>query len=490
MNTLNELKETLLKKNGDKAGIYRITRKSDNKVYIGQTSKKIVDRLLEHINNTNATSGIDLAIQQEGWKQFEYEVLTYVSDPDTELLWELEHQEINRADKEGYALFNLTKGNHVNRATYRKAMHIVGLEMLKPIKKDMMINWKNSNVLLIHNYDKIVKDIISSNDNTTITIITDTDHTIKYNNKGEIKEDEEVLGNYIKGELNNMKESNNVNYENIISNPPYGDIGAEITLQALNNLKFNTYINLEPGNDYFTSVKLYRHIDTSFKPVVLRKGCFKDAAQTTVIVKLQKEENNLSEIEARILLHLTTDGDERWYEALREYLLKVNLKTPIEFSSCTKDNGISTRRNTLIKYDENLFLFNSGAYDIINGNYAVVSKDKSSFTNGINYNIFHKDVSAGSDFPSSYIRGCKGFKKMFFSKPGFAFSRILFNSLPEGWGYTGAFANIDYTNIDSIQKYFNEISLSCESQNIILSKMSEIKLTDKELEICKIVEEM
>ena len=78
----------------------------------------------------------------------------------------------------------------------------------------MMTNWENSNVLLIHNYDKIVKDIISSNDNT-ITIITDTDHTIRYD-KGEIKEDEKVLGNYIKGELSNMKERNNVNYENII----------------------------------------------------------------------------------------------------------------------------------------------------------------------------------------------------------------------------------------------------------------------------------
>ena len=39
----------------------------------------------------------------------------------------------------------------------------------------------------------------------------------------------------------------------VISNPPYGKIGAEITKKIIDAVDFKEYINLEPGNDYFFS---------------------------------------------------------------------------------------------------------------------------------------------------------------------------------------------------------------------------------------------
>ena len=42
----------------------------------------------------------------------------------------------------------------------------------------------------------------------------------------------------------------------VISNPPYGKIGAEITKKIIDTIDFKEYINLEPGNDYFFSNNL------------------------------------------------------------------------------------------------------------------------------------------------------------------------------------------------------------------------------------------
>lgn len=280
-----------------------------------------------------------------------------------------------------------------------------------------------------------------------------------------------------------MIENKNTDTGSIIANPPYGPIGSKVTMSCLNNLSFDTYINLEPGNDYFLKEKLYKHIDTSFRPVILRNGCFKDASQTTVMCKLQKEENNLSEIEARILLHIDTNGNKELLDAITEYLLKVNTVGVLNFRRTNL-----TRRNTFIAYDPDLFLFNSGSFDVYHGYFAVATKDKTNWTSATAYNVFAKEFTPASATPASKVQGCKQFKKLIYSELGLSIIKVLFRASPEGWGLTGMFADIDYSNCRTVVDYFNKIGLSNISQNIIFEAASKIKLTDKEKEICKIVE--
>lgn len=74
--TIKELEKDLNSRGGNLSGIYKITRKSDGKVYIGQ-SECITKRTLQHIDNKREadSSKIDGAIQKDGWENFTYEVL-------------------------------------------------------------------------------------------------------------------------------------------------------------------------------------------------------------------------------------------------------------------------------------------------------------------------------------------------------------------------------------------------------------------------------
>lgn len=79
-------------------------------------------------------------------------------------------------------------------------------------------------------------------------------------------------------------------FDYIISNPPYGRIGNEITQCIIDNLDWDVYVNLMPANDYRRfnkGNKLYQFVDIrSMKPVI---DGFADAAVTTHMALINKE---------------------------------------------------------------------------------------------------------------------------------------------------------------------------------------------------------
>ena len=100
-------------KDGQFPGIYKIEEKSTHKVYIGQTSRSINERLTQHVMHPAKGSAIDEAIQKEGENTFTFEVVTPMKDPTTEQLWFQEYYFISKFKSwnEKYG-FNQTKGNH------------------------------------------------------------------------------------------------------------------------------------------------------------------------------------------------------------------------------------------------------------------------------------------------------------------------------------------------------------------------------------------
>jgi len=481
--TLNELYKDLNSKDGQLSGVYLITRKSDGRPYVGQ-SICITDRIEQHIKNIRATSddsskGIDAAIQKEGWENFNYEILLALPDMTAEQLWRAECIYIDKYDAYNNG-FNKTNGNHKDKifaGNYEnyKRHFIVSAPIMKYVEillKNIGVKLENRNITLIHAFNDDSIKYLKYRDNK-VAVINKHCLSVK-NDKGEYTEDSKELGLYIKNEVESMKYNLN---DIIIANFPYGPIGADCLNTVVNNMGDNAiFINLEPGNDYFIKDG-YKYIDTSFNPQILRNGCFKDASQTTVISKIQKQSNNISQVEARILLHLDEPNKEL-YDALSEYILKVSLNNPLRFTQLT---------DTL--YDENKFLFNPGAFDIHHGYFAVYDSRKKDYTSSTKYNLFKQDATGHANMPGSLIKGCKSFKKIFYSPEGLKFLKVLFGALPEGWGFVrGIFADLEYTDLKSITDMFNTIGLSSSAQVAIFKAIAAQQLTAEELKVSKLAE--
>lgn len=480
--TLDELKVKLNNAHGQLSGIYLIKEKATGEPYVGK-ALVITDRIVEHINNKKAKSGIDKKLAELGIDAFDFEILDLLPGADNNLLFFKEQEWIAKLDAKNNGS-NLTQGNvkHTKKwlASLNKYLvsHAVSTEMMKLINSKEPTFLGQPKYTLVHEYEDSFKNRLKF-DGSQICQIQSI--FVEEDKNGKLKENSKELAEYIKKELDDMRLSNRTDLGEVINNPPYGY--PEIADTIRKDFKYKDFYNLEPGNDYFKKEKLYQYIDTSFRPIICRNGCFKDASQVTVIAKLQKEPNSLSEIEARILLHIDTRGNEDLYTAIKEYLLKVNNIGTLHFSLSKL-----TRRHTYVEYDPNLFMFNAGSFDIAHGNFAVVTKDKVNWSDATNYNVFGKAFTTGSDVPAATVRGCASFKKMIYSKLGFQTLEVLFDASPEGWGLDGMFADLDYTGCNSIVEYFNRIGLSANSQAVLLAAASERTLTDKELEIVNIVE--
>jgi group I intron endonuclease len=272
--TIKDLEKELIAKGGNLSGIYKITRKSDGKVYIGQ-SECIVKRILQHIDNKSETNSekIDGAIKAEGWENFTYEVVLALPELNTEQLWLAESTYIAQEDSYNKG-FNKTKGNHVGKYDHdvfvRK--NVVSAEVAKFIIKHFKLDYANKKVLLINLFDEQFVNNLKFNDCEVIQIS-------KY------FEDKEDLGNYIMEELKKI----DMKFDLIIANPPYGKPGANITKTIIDNIDYDEYINLLPANDYNRNdtKDLYKYVDLD--SMTSLKDAFKDAAVTTHCARINKK---------------------------------------------------------------------------------------------------------------------------------------------------------------------------------------------------------
>ena len=261
----------------------------------------------------------------------------------------------------------------------------------------------------------------------------------------------------------------------LISNPPYGKIGANTTEIIRTKIDYDEFINLEPGNDYFTNDN-YKYIDLSIKPIVLGSNAFSDANQATTIAKISKQQNNLTQTGARLLVSIQ-NKDEAVYKALSELWLNTE-KTYLKFTQSKKD----------LEYDEDTFVFNPGAFDIHHGYFAVAQK--SNWTSSTEYNIYHKDAVGHVNLPKAKVKGCLQFKKLVYSELGLKMFKLWFTSSPEGWGFAnGMFADIDYSDCLTWNDVFTKLNVSEDNQKVLIDAAEKFELNNKEKEICKIAKE-
>ena len=273
--TIKDLEKELIAKGGNLSGIYKITRKSDGKIYIGQ-SECIVKRILQHLNNKSEANSekIDGAIKAEGWENFTYEVELALPELNTEQLWLAESTYIAKYDSYNNG-FNKTKGNHIGKYDHdffvRK--NVVSAEVTKLIRDHFKIDYANKKVLLINLFDEQFVGVLQYYD-------CEVSQISKYfENKNE-------LGEYIMEEL---KKYTGMKFDLIIANPPYGKVGANITTTIIDNVEYDEYINLLPANDYIRndSKDLYKYVDLDSMKAV--NNGFADAVVTTHVARITKK---------------------------------------------------------------------------------------------------------------------------------------------------------------------------------------------------------
>lgn len=269
-------------------GIYLIYRKSDHKPYVGQTKLAIRDRLIQHINNVyveKESESIDAAIQKEGADKFEYVVVQPMLNPTAE---QLNFGEVIFIDKynskeKGY---NKTVGNHKGKFTledYRTA-HVVTKNMMRDIVKNFKLDFEDKKVLIIGTFNDEFVDMIKFNTDELEIIDSYTDGS-----KDLAKEFKKVFEE-------RMKEMENKEFDIIISNPPYGKIGCEITKNIIDNIEYKEFINLLPANDYIKRGKkmnLWQYADINSMKVFCGRldNGFDDAAVTTHVARILKKPN-------------------------------------------------------------------------------------------------------------------------------------------------------------------------------------------------------
>lgn len=268
------LKDTL---NSNLPGIYLITEIATNKHYVGQTSTSIRERLEQHINNTYVdkdSTGIDMAIKKKGADKFKYETIMPLPDAQTEQLWFLEALYIEQYNsyEDGY---NKTVGNHKGAydALDLRNKHRVKLSLCKFIEKNFKLDFEYKKIFLIGNFDRKFVSYLEVQDAliTTVDAYEDADFMDRFN---------EVL-----------EGMENKEFDIILSNPPYGKTGCEITKNIIDNVGYEDFINMLPVDDYVrrgSKDNLYQYVDiNSVKPF---RG-FDDADVTTHVAKILKTPN-------------------------------------------------------------------------------------------------------------------------------------------------------------------------------------------------------
>ena len=303
-------------KDGQFPGIYKITEKNTGKVYIGQTSRSINERLTQHVMTPAKGSAIDEAIQRRGKDEFTFETLAPMKDPNTEQLWFQEYYFIakHRSYDDAYG-YNQTKGNRGKEfenfeAAFMRDFICVSDKLFKDIMKTYGIDFTGKRVLLINNFDESVKNFLEFQTGKENVDIIYESFDIE-----DKKELQDALGEYIKDKV---MEKKGMRYDVIIANPPYGKIGNEITKAVVDNVDYGVFVNLLPANDYRRNKKdaLWQYVDiNSMRPV---QGGFKDAAVTTMMCKVNKNRAYyISETEFEIENYADKSLKKYFYENAR-----------------------------------------------------------------------------------------------------------------------------------------------------------------------------
>lgn len=482
-------------------GIYKITESSTGKVYIGQTSRTIDERLTQHVMHPAKGSAIDEAIQKKGESAFVFEAIAPMKDPTTEQLWFQEYYFISKFkswdEKHG---FNQTRGNRGAEfknfeVAFMRDFICVDDDLFKFIKKTYRLDFSGKRVLLINNFSESIKNYLEfQTGKENVDIIYES---FDIEDKKELGE---VLGEYIKSQIKyraaekirtdsltgeQVMEQPNVYYDIIIANPPYGKVGNEITQCIIDNLEWGVYVNLMPANDYRRfnkGNKLYQFVDIrSMKPVI---DGFADAAVTTHMALINKERSMyLGEDEFEIENYTDKSLKKYFYETWRRSHYAIDTKfTQVKCDDLRKMNPETT--------------FIIGHRDISHG-HLPYSKEADTYKWNVKKSIDaeymireHAEHLYGKEtgmikyntFTFKTAKEKKNFTDFVYSDEGFRFmTRVFLGVNADGYIQEGkVFPKVDWTKSQTVQSILKDYGYTKPEIDEVMDDLKNFKGMDNE----------
>lgn len=142
--------------------------------------------------------------------------------------------------------------------------------------------------------------------------------------------------------MNNKK----TKFDIIIANPPYGEIGAQITQNIINNIDYKDFVLMMQQSD-FKVHKKYKTLFKNIKPnsiINTNSDCFSDAHVRPIICLMSKEKSNMTKEEFDVLTYV---------ESLQKFYIKNIKRTHYaidryanqEYLNTLNTNAISINRD-------------------------------------------------------------------------------------------------------------------------------------------------
>ena len=267
-------------------------------------------------------------------------------------------------------------------------------------------------------------------------------------------------------------------FDLIIANPPYGKVGADITMQVVENIDCKEYVVLEPIKDICRRKDLVKHIiQTEALPI----GAFEDAVVTTALSKVSKTEvNNMSADE--FLIKSQTNRNNLLYRYTVDNYLKEYDKF-IQFSNCTVHVLKASYLGDLPVNNGFLVSWRDAA----NG-HLPYSKTSVQYRWNVLHNITPEEVctiwkpdktlrtfAMMINLPTARERD--NLANFLYSKDGFRFLSMQFDAMQaDSVQYWNVFPKVDWTRSWTVQEILKEYNYTDEEITQVMEELKKYKL--------------
>ena len=272
-------------------------------------------------------------------------------------------------------------------------------------------------------------------------------------------------------------------FDCIISNPPYGRIGNEITASIVDNVDFGCFVNLLPANDYRRFHKenaLWQYVDINSMKT-FQPGSFKDAYVTTMACRINKErayyisedEFEIENYQDKSLVKYFYENRKRNYYAFDNFMAQVTFN---QFSKTTVEKS-----------------FYIGYRDPKNGHLPYAAD---SITTRYNMNKMTKEQVIAESSKSMQDRGQVGqfslvpfnteiektnFANFVYSDNGFRFiSKVLTGLSNDGYIAAGKYMpKVDWTKPQTVESILAEYGYTEDEIDEVMADLPNYKLPER-----------
>ena len=268
-------------------------------------------------------------------------------------------------------------------------------------------------------------------------------------------------------------------FDLIIANPPYGKVGADITMQVVENIDYNECVVLEPIKDICRRKDLVKHIiQTEALPI----GAFEDAVVTTALSKVSKTEvNNMSTDE--FLIKSQTNKNNLLYKYTVDNFLKEYDKF-IQFTNCNVHVLKASYLGDLPVNNGFILSHRESAHG-----HLPYSKTSVQYRWNVLHNITPEEVCTiwsprmQNDKTNAILvclptaRERDNLANFLYSKDGFRFLSMQFDAMQSDFAqYWNVFPKVDWTRSWTVQEILKEYSYTDEEIAQVMEELKKYKL--------------